>query len=412
MSFLSNRLILPILLWWSFVPILGQEVSLVAGPTQQVGPYRVSLRLPAEGLAAGAEQQLEMRLVDTSKDDPVLGPPPVIRATVQANLSMPLMPAMPQAEELAHPEGVPGEYGLHPTFAHGGDYVLKLTITPPRSATFTVEFPLNVADTPRQRAPRPLPFRLELQTQPGKLKAGAPARLHLRVWGERELRDAAGRPNGKRQWAQLNAFETVHEKLLHLIIVRRDLDFFAHTHPTPQDDGAFVLPDFVFPTAGAYELFADTAPRGAGAQVLHASLEVTGKTPPASAPLATASRETESTVAGARLSIADNSALPARKTSVFTVTLRHADSGAPLDDLQPYLGALGHLLMIHADAQTFVHAHPDEREPLNGRQGRLRFLARPPKAGLYRAWIEFQRGGSVQRAAFIVEAQEADNAKP
>lgn len=410
MRSLFNRLILPILLLRLAAAASGQEAVLVPALVQQAGPYRVTLRLPSDGLAASEEQQIELRIVDTSADDPVLGPAPVIRAVVQASISMPAMPAMPKAEEIAHPEGVPGDYGLHPTFAHGGEYVLKLTITPPKSAAFSVEFPLTVADEIPNRKPRPKPFRLEFKTEPGKVKAGVPAQVWLRVWGERELRDAAGRPNGKRQWEHLKAFETMHEKLLHLIIVRRDLNFFAHTHPELQGDGTFLLSGFVFPAAGEYQLFADTAPKGTGAQVMLVTLKVEGSAPVAAPALAAADRVTERSAAGVRVSIAENRALPAKKTSAFVVTLRRAETNEPISDLELYLGALGHLLMIHADAQTFVHAHPDERDPQNGRQGRLTFLTRPPKAGLYRAWVEFQRGSVVQSVDFIIEAQEVERA--
>ena len=62
--------------------------------------------------------------------------------------------------------------------------------------------------------------------------------------------------------------------------------------------------------------------------------------------------------------------------------------------------------MINEGATTFVHAHPDQRDADNGRQGRLTFLARPPRVGLYRAWLEFQRGGKVERTDFIIEAKE------
>lgn len=103
----------PVLWLWLAAAAVGQEVTLVPGPAQQAGPYRITLRLPADGLVAGEEQQVELRIVDTGADDPVLGPPAVIRAVVQANISMPAMPAMSKAEEIAHPEGVPGDYGLH-----------------------------------------------------------------------------------------------------------------------------------------------------------------------------------------------------------------------------------------------------------------------------------------------------------
>ena len=63
-----------------------------------------------------------------------------------ALVSMPAMPAMSTVETSAHTAARPGDYVLRLTFAHGGDHVLVLKITPPMDAPFTVEFPLSVAD--------------------------------------------------------------------------------------------------------------------------------------------------------------------------------------------------------------------------------------------------------------------------
>jgi hypothetical protein len=60
---------------------------------------------------------------------------------------------------------------------------------------------------------------------------------------------------------------------------------------------------------------------------------------------------------------------------------------------------MGHLVMIHEDAETYVHSHPIE-DP-----ARLVFLARPPKPGKYRAWVETQSKGQVYRQSFDVEVK-------
>lgn len=41
--------------------------------------------------------------------------------------------------------------------------------------------------------------------------------------------------------ARVTDFATIHEKTLHLFIVSRDLAYFAHVHPEPQEDGTFLL---------------------------------------------------------------------------------------------------------------------------------------------------------------------------
>lgn len=386
---------------------LAQDVPMTAGPTKKVGKYAVSLRLPEGGLFSEEEQQIEFRIVDTSKEDPVLGPAPIVRAVIRSTVSMPSMPSMPKGEETAHPEGVPGDYGLHPTFAHGGDYLLTLNIAPPVGDPFTVDFTLQVADLAEApvRKPRIKPFRVELKTDPGRVKAGSPTTLKLTVFNNRETRGPDGRPTGKRETVQVKDFDVAHEMLLHLIVVRRDLGFYAHVHPNIQPDGTFVLPGFVFPTGGEYRLFCDTAPKGAGGQILMAPLRVDG--PPATA--GSRAQTTAVTLDGMTLSRTDGAPLTAKRTTLVTFNVENAADKKPVTDLEPYLGAMGHLILINEDAQTFVHSHPDERDPQNGKTGSLTFMVRPPKPGKYRGWLEIQRNGKLSQAEFSLEAVAESN---
>jgi hypothetical protein len=86
-----------------------------------------------------------------------------------------------------------------------------------------------------------------------------------------------------------------------------------------------------------------------------------------------------------------------RKT--VPVTVRIKDPAG----LEPYLGALGHLILIHQDAVTFVHSHPDDGAAAHGT---LVFQARFPKPGIYRAWLQFQRAGRVFTSELRFEAGE------
>ena len=243
------------------------------GPTRQAGPYEVTLHAPPDGLFAGEEMELEFRVTDArgpAGRDPV----PVLFARFLCDVDMPSMPSMGRFEEIAHREGVPGVYGVHPTFPHGGDYRLCITLLPPAEqmamnprpdAPFTVEFPLEVADaaaSPRPASARNRPYRLEAVSVPSAPVAGEPAELELRVRLENspDLREVAD-------------FDLVHEKLMHLFLVRKDLAYFAHEHPELVSPGAFRL-RYRFPAPGEYRLFADVAPRNAGSQVLVTKLRV------------------------------------------------------------------------------------------------------------------------------------------
>ena len=45
--------------------------------------------------------------------------------------------------------------------------------------------------------------------------------------------------------------------------------------------------------------------------------------------------------------------------SELAFTFTDADSGRPLADLQPYLAAAGHVVVMRADGETFAHEHAE-----------------------------------------------------
>ena len=146
-------------------------------PVQTTGRYSVELRLPAEGVYAEEVIDIEFRLTDTTKNDPVLGAAGVIRAVSAAKVTMPAMPGMPVQTPKIHSEGVPGDYGIECFFPHGGEYRIALKITVPGEAkpidaAFTVE--VKDADNAKNRKPRAKPYYAELLENPNA-KAGEPA---------------------------------------------------------------------------------------------------------------------------------------------------------------------------------------------------------------------------------------------
>ena len=346
--------------------------------TRTAGKYQVSLRLPPDGLFAQEESEIEFHIGDESQQDPLSGAVPVVRAAIDVSIDMQSMPGMPGFQETAHPEPVPGDYGVHPTFAHGGDYVMRVSVRPPQDAPFHVDFPLEIRDAAagRDRKAHPGRFRVELISSPKNPKASEPADLQLIVRERDRPKDI------------FTTFEQTHEELMHLIIVRDDLTQFSHEHPVLGTDGVFRL-HYAFPVSGEYHLFADVAPKGAGSQVLMAKLKVSGNARAAAAPVERADApRVELKTSG--------SPSPIRQTTrvVFSVQ--------PTDGLEPYLGARAHLIAIYQDAITFVHAHADEEQPFDGK---FEFLARFPQPGSYRAWVQFKRNGQVITREFTLEAK-------
>lgn len=374
--------------------MLAQEQPL---PTQKAGRYEVGLRIPAGGLYAGEEVQIEFRVVDTSQVDPVLGATPVIRARTRSEIHMPTMPGMAKLIETAHVEGIPGEYGVHPTFPHGGEYRMELTIEPPGAEAFRVAFPLQVSDTPPNRRKSAVrPWSVAVKTTPKTPRAGEPAELEVSVRHKDRDRESH------------RDFDIQHEKKMHLLIVRSDLGIFSHEHPEQQDDGSFRL-RYTFPKGGDYRLFADVAPRGAGSQVLLAKLRVSGDSGE-KFDMGAAAPAGETTAGTLRVALENPpaAAQPVGRTIPLSFRIDDASSKTPATNLEPYLGALGHLILIHADGETFVHSHPDELDEQNGKAGVLRFLARFPKEGMYRGWIQLQRGGTVHTGSLLLKASAAE----
>jgi len=80
--------------------------------------------------------------------------------------------------------------------------------------------------------------------------------------------------------------------------------------------------------------------------------------------------------------------------------------GRPVRDLQPYLGAYGHLVALRSGDLAYLHVHPTG-EPGDGATTpgpRVSFAATAPSAGAYRLFFDFRHEGKVHTAAFTVHA--------
>lgn len=197
-------------------------------------------------------------------------------------------------------------------------------------------------------------------------------------------------PDGK----PVTAFDVEHEKRLHLIVVRRDTAGFRHVHPEMAPDGTWSVP-LTLPAAGAYRAFADFAPTGGTPMTLGVDFSVAGNYQPATyAPSRTAN------VDGYTVELDGD--LIAGKTS--PLALKVSRGGVPVTDLQPYLGAYGHLVALRGGDLAYLHVHP-EGEPGDGKTAagpEIEFAAEVPSAGTYRLFLDFRHGGVVRTAEFTL----------
>jgi hypothetical protein len=91
------------------------------------------------------------------------------------------------------------------------------------------------------------------------------------------------------------------------------------------------------------------------------------------------------------------------------VTLSVSDDDGPVEDLDPYLAALGHLVAIRTGDLAYLHVHPSE-EAIEPGGPDIEFTVEIPSAGTYRLFLDFSHGGEVHTAAFTVPAERGDDA--
>ncbi len=222
------------------------------------------------------------------------------------------------------------------------------------------------------KAPKHLPITTKLVQDAGwdDLKPGNPVKVHFHL----EM-------NGQR----IRDFSLLHEKLMHFIVVRDALDKFQHLHPTLASDGGAEV-EIVFPTFGTYWIFVDFQAKGEKQQTVRHEIQIAGVPPATSGlqpdiPVTVTSKESRTTV----------SAEPSKEEWIFTFA-HSTMNGEPLSDLQPYLGAMGHLVVIGEKTGEYVHAHAEtESAP----DGKVKFVAHFTHPGIYKAWGQFQRQGQV-----------------
>ena len=267
-------------------------------------------------------------------------------------------------------------------------------------------------------------FRVDFKSEPGTINAGTPTTLVFTV--------------KDKQGATVKDLQIVHEKPMHLLIVSRDLAEFYHIHPEQQQaDGSYRV-SHVFPNGGEYKLYADFTPKDAVQVVEQIDVKVAG-TERAKVVLQP-DASFEKSVENLKVVMKPSAEIIAGQELTLDFQAFDASSGKPATDLQNYLGELAHFVIISEDMKDFVHAHPmakgekmgdmkmdgkkaDEHSAGGHQHSTMEgTVTKPsasevsahtafPRAGLYKLWAQFQRGGKVISVPFVVNVP-AGNSEP
>ncbi len=233
---------------------------------------------------------------------------------------------------------------------------------------------------------------------------------------------------------------------MHLIVVSRDLGWFNHIHPKYEGNGTFKVTT-TLPKAGSYKLYADYTPKGrtqevaphefatAGSEVSAVNVSLSpdklNEGPWLTKQVMSHPEGEPNGKGGAMYQIAlMPMPFPAKAGADTMLHFQVRDAkGVPVKDLQPYLGAMGHCVILSDDTKQYLHSHPmeagEEGKPHDmskmGDMSAMKHSAQPksggpdvmfhtnmPAAGNYKAWGQFMHKGKIISAAFVVNAGQGD----
>jgi len=190
--------------------------------------------------------------------------------------------------------------------------------------------------------------------------------------------------------APVTTYAVVHDKPLHLVVVRRDLTGFQHLHPTMAPDGTWSI-DLTLAAPGSYRAIADFT-AVVGGQQTPATLGIDLTVAGSFAPVALPAPVTQATADGFTISYGGAPQTGATQPLMMTVT---GPDGRPAA-LEPYLGAFGHLVVLREGDVGYVHVHPEPQLV----DGSVKFWLAAPGPGRYRMFFDFQVAGKVHTAGF------------
>ncbi len=188
-------------------------------------------------------------------------------------------------------------------------------------------------------------------------------------------------------------FDQLHERRMHLIVVRRDGTAFRHLHPEMDAAGIWTRPGPVR-RAGGLPRLRRLLGRGRAADPRRRPLRLRRRVRGARR---SQLRGRSTGPAPTRCSCKAATRSPARRPRSASPS---AENGQAVEDLQPYLGAKGHLVALREGDLAFLHVHPEEGHEVAADE--IEFAATFPTAGRYRLYLQFKHDGVVRTAEYTV----------
>lgn len=191
----------------------------------------------------------------------------------------------------------------------------------------------------------------------------------------------------------LAALEERHTQKIHLLVVDESMTDYHHLHPVAGGEAGSYSFSFTPNTAHDYMLYADVKPVAGDAQMVPVKLNGT-------APCANDCLDKSATD---RTTVGDVTAHVVFQTRTVKagmpvnaeVRLTDAD-GKPLADLEPVMGAYGHIVGFYEDFKAVAHMHPmgaEPEKPEDRGASPVKFMLHPDHPGYLKYFVQIRRGG-------------------
>src|SRR5699024_1673267 len=138
-----------------------------------------------------------------------------------------------------------------------------------------------------------------------------------------------------------------HEKIMHLIVMSSDLNDYYHVHPEAKDKGKFVQK--IDLTDGNYKVFVDISPKGLNYTVEPITISI-GSHKSSTTNNLIADTNFTKTIKGQTVELITDT-IEVGKDVTFNFAVKDATP-------EPYLGALGHVVITDELGEKFIHVHP------------------------------------------------------
>ena len=194
------------------------------------------------------------------------------------------------------------------------------------------------------------------------------------------IEDSSGHPHA--------AFDELHERRLHLIVLSRNLVTYHHLHPSMDPAGTWSV-DVPSLAPGSYRLYADFKPAGSDRITLAVDVQVAGLVTVTDLPVPATINDVDG------YSVTRSGDLGVGSSAIDLSVDR---DGTPVAT-EPYLGAAGHLVVVRVGDLGYLHVHPVD----DASGSSVRFTAEFPTPGLYRLFFDFAHDGEVHTASFTVD---------